>query len=367
MLKITLRIISLFSVSFFLISWGSDGHYAINHKCTESFPASMNSFLIWADSLASHGSDADDRKSWDPDESMRHYIDIDAYPEFISSGHIPSTYDSVVSIHGLTFVEDKGILPWATMTMYDSLKMSFQQNDWHQAMLHASDLGHYVGDAHMPLHLTENYNGQMTGQYGVHSRYESYMVYYFLNYITNYSGETVNQISNVNSYMFNYIYFNQPYVDSVLAADDYAQNLVGNDNTYPYYQALWGETQNFTVMLFHNASHSLAELIYTAWVEAGSPEMTAGISEPDENISCMITYPNPAFSILNCSFYLASADAAEIFLSDNSGQKVFSFINSFSKGNNNKTIDISRLPVGIYYCTLKSKDISKSFRICITH
>jgi hypothetical protein len=367
MIKKILKAFSILCASLFLISWGSDGHSIINRKCTESFPASMNCFMIWADSLANHGADADDRKNWDDNESMRHYIDIDNYPEFISTGHIPSTYDSVVSIHGLTYVEDHGILPWATMTMYDSLRMAFQQQDWHKAMLHASDLGHYVGDAHNPLHLTENYNGQMTGQSGVHSRYESDMVYYFFNSLSNYTGETVYQIPDVNSYIFDYIYYNQPYVDSILSADIYAENLVGNNDTYPYYQALWNRTQNFTLMLFHNGSHCLAELIYTAWIEAGSPVMTSGISELDENAFGMSITPNPAYSYLNCSFNLASGANAEIILSDLSGKKISSVENKFSKGLNQESLDISTISPGIYFCTLKSGKEIKTLRVCITH
>jgi hypothetical protein len=367
MLKFSFQLIFLTVISFFLISWGSDGHYTINHKCTESFPVSMSAFLVWADSLANHGSDADDRKSWDADESMRHYINIDAYSEFVSTGHIPSTYDSVVNIHGLSFVEDKGILPWATMTMYDSLKLAFQQKDWQKAILHASDLGHYVGDAHQPLHLTENYNGDMTGQNGIHSRYETEMVYYFLNNISNYAGDTVHLVSNVNKYVFDYIYFNQHYVDSLLAADDYAQNLVGNDNTYAYYQALYSKAGIFTNLLWHNASHSLAELIYTAWVEAGSPPLTAGVAGFDAEDSDIKIYPNPVSSSLCCSFFLASGDHVEMTLENNTGQKVYSCNNTFPKGNNTKTIDISGFPAGIYFCSLKSKDMSSTSKIIISH
>jgi len=275
-----------------LVSWGSKGHYVINNKCPQSFPVSMNAFRVWADSLDLHGSDADTRKSDDPTESPKHFIDIDNYTEFTSKGRIASTYDSVVVIHGSSFVVKNGILPWATLNTYDSLKQAFKQRKWHKAMLIASDLGHYVGDGHMPLHLSANYDGQKTGQSGIHSRYESDMVYAYLSSLSNYSGSSVQFVSNVNKYVFTYIYTNQHYVDSVLLADTYAVNL---DATYstPYYSALWSKT-HFTITLFKNASHALAELIYSAWVEAGSPAFgsTTALSNVNErNIS---VYPNPA-------------------------------------------------------------------------
>ena len=37
----------------------------------------------------------------------------------------------------------------------------------------SSDLGHYIADAHVPLHTTENYNGQLTNQKGIHGFWES--------------------------------------------------------------------------------------------------------------------------------------------------------------------------------------------------
>jgi hypothetical protein len=329
----------------------------------------MNAFLSWADSLANHGGDADDRKSWDSNESIRHYIDIDNYAEFNSTGHIASTFDSVVNIHGLNFVENQGTIPWATVIMYDSLKMSFQQHDWHSAMLHAADLGHYVGDAHQPLHLTKNYDGQYTAQDGVHSRYESNLVYNFLSQWTSYSGDIVHFVTDVNHYVFNYIYNNYQYKDSVLAADTYAQNIAGNNNTYAYYQAFWSHARHFSVLLFHNASHALAELIYTAWVEAGSPAMVAGINEQNEAYDKDIqlnVYPNPASSKIYCNFILNCPSKIKFSLIDQADKVYFLKNRNFPVGKSQIDFDISEYQKGLYYLRIQSKKSSKSLRFVIT-
>jgi len=93
----------------------------------------MEQFIAWAVTLADHASDADDRKDIDPNEGPRHYIDIDNYPEFIATGKIPQTYDSVVALYGETFVNDQGVLPWATLTAYDSLVNCFLRRDWQKS------------------------------------------------------------------------------------------------------------------------------------------------------------------------------------------------------------------------------------------
>jgi len=101
MIKTTLRILSLFILIIFLSSWGGVGHSIISSKCSVSFPASMVGFQIWSDSLTSNASNADNRKGQDKNESPKHFIDIDAYSEFLSTGRIVSTYDSIVALHCL--------------------------------------------------------------------------------------------------------------------------------------------------------------------------------------------------------------------------------------------------------------------------
>jgi len=236
--KQILHITGIIILSFVLISWGGTGHYKINYASSLSFNQEMSQFNTWTNTLASHASDADDRKSWDSSEGAKHYIDIDNYSEFISNGTIPQTLSGAIAAHSSYFVYDNGILPWATITAFDSLKSCFQRKDWNKAVLFASDLGHYVADGHMPLHITRNYNGYDTDNDGIHSRYESTMINSYVSQIT-YTGENISFIEDVNQYIFDYIYFNYQYVDSVIAADDYAKNISSDYYSSQYQTALW--------------------------------------------------------------------------------------------------------------------------------
>jgi len=339
--------ILLFVLCIFLVSWGSKGHYAINNKCPESFPASMAAFRVWADSLDIHGSDADNRKSTDPTESQKHFLDMENFAEYNSKGRIATTYDSILAIHGASFLKTNGTLPWATRSMYDSLKVAFKQSKWHKAMLCASDLGHYIGDGHMPLHLTVNYDGRQTNQSGIHSRYESDMVADYLSDLTDYTGDSVHFVSDINNYIFNYIYSSHLYADSVLVADAYATKLAGSTSSSLYYQYLWSKT-HFTVKLFHDSSHSLAELIYTAWIEAGSPafgKQSVPNSLPDttakENI---LIYPNPTTGIIK----VTGTDVSKIEIRNIAGILMGEFYN--------QQIDLSNLPKGMYILSIYQKN-----------
>jgi hypothetical protein len=231
----------------------------------------MNFPAYWSDTLRLHASDPDSRKNKDRTESPRHFIDIDAYPEFVANGFINPNYDSVVFIHGSSFVITQGTVPWAIITWEDSLRRTFQQRNWHMAMQLGADLGHYVGDAHQPLHITENYDGDMSNQSGVHSRYETSLVGQYQTSIV-YSNDTASYVPNVSNYTFNFLYNDYQFVDSVLYGDSVAHSVAGSTSGAAYLTKYWELAGNYTINLMKNSSKATADLIYTAWVDAGSPD-----------------------------------------------------------------------------------------------
>jgi len=362
-----ITLLSIISLSIVLMSWGYSGHYKINNSASLSFTPEMEQFTSWAIILAGHASDADDRKYTDPDEGPRHYIDIDNYPEFLTEGRIPQTYDSVVAIYGESFVIDQGILPWATLKTYDSLVNCFLRYDWAKAVLFASDLGHYVADGHMPLHITRNYNGQYSGNYDIHSRYESAMISKFLNQI-NYSGDDISFITDVNGYIFQYLYANYIYVDSVMAADDYAQGIAGNTYSDEYKEALWDKTNGFTIPLFSRASNALAELIYSAWVEAGKPDMNsgAGIFETNgksDGIPMQIV-PNPFNEYTRIQFTLPESSKVNMQIINVYGIVTETVVEeNLSKGDHEITWHTAGLPQGIYILSIEAGELRESKKV----
>ncbi|MGE0088834.1 MAG: T9SS type A sorting domain-containing protein [Bacteroidales bacterium] len=347
--------ISIIILAFIFISWGGTGHYKINYAASLSFNQEMSQFNTWINTLANHASDADYRKDDDPNEAPKHYIDIDNYSEFNSNGTIPQTLSGAIAAHSSYFVYDNGILPWATITAFDSLKNCFQRKDWSKAVLFASDLGHYVADGHMPLHITRNYNGYDTDNDGIHSRYESTMINSYISQI-NYSGENIAFVEDVNQYVFNYIYSNYIYVDSVIAADDYAKSISSDYYSDQYKTALWNYSKHFTIKLFKDASHALAELIYTAWVTAGSPSMTAtGIETPIAESALILeqNYPNPFSESTTIQFTLKESSLVILQIKDLQGQTISTLVNENNASGTYKfDITSENLSNGIYYITI---------------
>jgi hypothetical protein len=352
-----LRSFLFISLALILGGWGNTGHKIINMKIVSSFPVEMSQFLYWKQTLENYASAADNRKSSDPTEAPKHFIDIDNYPEFIDSGWIDQNYDSLVFKYGSNFVLKQGVLPWAAITAFDSLRENLIRKDWDKAGIIAADLGHYMGDAHMPLHLTNNYNGLFTGQTGIHSRFESTMINRYSAGII-YNSDTAKFIEDVSDYIFQTIYANYPYLDSLLAADLKAKADADGQYDDLYYQKMWEYSKDFTTELFRNATTAIANLIYTAWVNAGKPlETPAVISEEMKPVSFSLeqNYPNPFNPSTSISFSLAYPGEVSISIYNFTGELVAIPVKDFySPGTYTFTFNAEDLTSGIYFCTAQS-------------
>lgn len=345
-------------VSLLFLGWGSVGHRIINKRTNLSFPSVMNLFQWFPDSMAVHGSDADIRKNNDPSEDYRHYIDIEYYPEFLATGRIPQNWDSLVALHGLNFVIGNGYVPFAIIATTDSVKRYFQLHDWRNAMLKAADLGHYVADAYNPLHCTRYYNGWSSFSNGIHSRYETSLINRDTAFIQ-YTGSSVNYINNINNFAFDIVYSSNSYRDSVYRADSIAHTIAGNTSSSQYYQEFWNRAGNFTIQFFKNASYKIMCLVYTAWVDAGSPVFVANNGNIVEDFKLYQNYPNPFNNSSVIKYRIFKTSDVKIILYDLRGNEIFTIVNGFKKAGEYETaINGSSLASGVYFYKLYLDNIS---------
>jgi hypothetical protein len=253
-------------------AWGGDVHRLINRSAVECLPPDFLAFNQWAASLEQLATAPDDRKDTNPSEGQRHYIDIDDYAEFFT-GTLPHDYQAMVARYGSSRVIGNGTLPWAIDETYRNLVIAFQAKNWTQAVALAGDIGHYVGDLHNPLHDTSNYDGDETGQSGIHSRYESKMTSTYMSFLTPRPEEAV-VVHNVLDASFGWIDEVYPGVELILDADKAAKaEAGGSTRSAAYYQLLWSEVGQYTSFWIETATIRVASLWYSAWIEAGSPPL----------------------------------------------------------------------------------------------
>ena len=91
---------------------------------------------------------------------------------------LPREYDEALKKHGIDKLKQNGLVPWRTHEIAGRLIRGFEalRNNGPYAQsdirFFSAIIGHYVADAHVPLHAVLNYNGQLTGQTGIHNRWE---------------------------------------------------------------------------------------------------------------------------------------------------------------------------------------------------
>jgi hypothetical protein len=252
------------------LGWGGLGHRTIAGQYGASLPPGLSALRGQDAWVVTHVMDPDTRKSTVPAERYRHYIDIDAYPEYFA-GTLPHDRAELEARYGAAQVEQWGIVPWAIGEVVDSMTVAMAAGDWDRVRFWIADLCHYVGDLHQPLHCTLNYDGQLTGNHGIHYRYETRMLDLHAQGIVLDAG-TATWLPDPVEAAFAIAGTSQQNKDAVLAADTEARAAAGGSITSgTYYAGLWSRTSGLTRARLSGAAQATASFVHTAWVNAGFP------------------------------------------------------------------------------------------------
>lgn len=256
-----------------LFAWGKTGHLNITAHAFKLLKQKIDVSSVYADSVTKMSINPDIRVKTIKEQGPWHYIDIDFYPEFNKLNMILN-YDSLVTKYGEDEVKKQGTLPWVIQNNYNKLVEAFKNKDYNDILYYSSELAHFVADAHMPLHTTTNYDGQLTNQKGIHGRYESKMVEKYLPQIK--QGFYIQQIDTIKDPLitaFEIIDNSFQFINIILDSDKKAKELAYSDNTDLYYSYLWKQTDYITLIQMNNAAKNIADYIYSAWYKAGMPKI----------------------------------------------------------------------------------------------
>lgn len=157
-------------------AWGFYAHKRINRMACFTLPPEMFPFFKRHIEFISDEAVGPDRRRYAvKGEAPRHYIDIDHYGKGGQDPFeiMPRKWEDAVRKFSEDTLQAYGIVPWHIEVMYGRLVNAFQRGNVDLILKNLADLGHYIGDAHVPLHTTENYNGQLTNQHGIHAFWES--------------------------------------------------------------------------------------------------------------------------------------------------------------------------------------------------
>lgn len=264
--------------------WGTKGHEWIHHRAIDNLSDPLRPlFEKHRAFLAQHSVDPDKRRETDPQEAPKHFIDIDRYGVYPFKD-FSLDYDETVRRFGADKVKNNGLVLWTIADYYQRLVGQMKSGDagWLQT---AVDLGHYVADIHQPFHAVENYNGELTGQHGIHFRFESEMVYRNLEKVRFQPMQAFRQEQTPLALSYDVALESFVWVDNILLIErqivaDLKLDRLGlprdakNFPIYPdaYYERLWQQTSHIIEKRMNQAASRLANLWYGAWVDAGKPE-----------------------------------------------------------------------------------------------
>ncbi len=237
----------------------------------------------------------DQRRYIMPEEAARHYIDLDVYGDS-ALYKMPRYWFDAVEMYTEDTLQAYGIVPWHVNRVKGWLTNAFTNQDPVQILRLSADLGHYIGDAHVPLHTTENYNGQLTGQYGIHGFWESRLpelfsedYYLFVGkaeYVENTQLRIWDAVVQSHLALDSVLRFEKELTDEIGESKKFVIEQRGNSNVRTYSQEFSKEYHDQLNGMVERRMKAAVKLIadfwYTAWVDGGQPDLNALYLEGQE-------------------------------------------------------------------------------------
>lgn len=275
-------------------AWGFWAHKRINRLAVFTLPPEMIAFYKQhIEFITEHAVDADKRRYATKDEAPRHYIDIDHYGEYPFE-ELPRFWNDAVYKFSEDTLTAYGIVPWYIELMLKKLTYAFKDKKINLILRYSADIGHYIGDGHVPLHTSSNYNGQKTNQRGIHGFWESRIPELFGENYDYWVGKA-RYIDRPNETIWNFILESAAAVDSVLSFENELTLKLPADEKLCYETRAQtiiqtyceGFSQQYSDMLdgmierrMKDAIINVGSFWFTAWVNAGQPDLNSLNSEP---------------------------------------------------------------------------------------
>ena len=237
--------------------------------------------------LTEHAVDPDKRRYMIAQEGPRHFIDIDNYAQ-IAFDSIPRTWKLALNKYSEDSLLSNGIVPWWIQTMLYRLTRAFEDKDKVKILKLSAEIGHYLADAHVPLHASSNHNGQKTGQQGIHGFWESRIPELLADKEFDFLIGKAEYISNPVKFIWSRIHESAKAADSVLQIEKELTRAFPSSAKFSFEERngviVRQYSSGFTIA-YHNKLNGMVErrmrqsifaiasFWYTAWVNAGQPDL----------------------------------------------------------------------------------------------
>lgn len=237
--------------------------------------------------ISEHAVDPDKRRYAVADEGARHFIDIDNYGAY-PYGALPRKWNDAVTKYSKDSLMANGIVPWHVQVMLQRLTAAFKDKDFSRIMKNSADIGHYIADAHVPLHASHNHNGQFTNQKGIHAFWESRVPELLAEKEFDFFIGKAAYITDPGNFIWARVLESAKAADSVLTFEKELTHQFAADQKYSFEQrngvVIKQYSSAFTIAYnkkldgmierrMRQSIFAVASFWYTAWVNAGQPDL----------------------------------------------------------------------------------------------
>jgi hypothetical protein len=269
-------------------SWGFYAHRQINNYAVFLLPPEM--MVLYKPNtvfVTEHAVDPDKRRYVVADEGPRHYIDIDHYGKYPYES-LPHKWEDAVQKYSADSLKRYGIVPWWIQTMLLRLTNAFKAKDQIKILKYSAEIGHYIADAHVPLHACSNHNGQFSNQHGIHGFWESRIPELLAEKEWDFFIGKAAYLSNPLEFTWKRVLESAAAADSVLRFEKKLSASFQADKKYSfeerngvvirqyssdYTMAYNKMLNNMVERRMRQSIYAVASFWYTAWVNAGQPDL----------------------------------------------------------------------------------------------
>lgn len=259
-------------------AWGFEAHKFIAERAIALLPPPLKP--LFERHRAAFVERAIDPDTWRiagfDEEDKHHFLDLDweGYGTYPFAG-LPRDYTAAVAKFGRERIEQNGTVPWRVEEMHGSLRRAFEALPrrgafgQHDIVFYAAWLTHYVSDAHVPFHAVINYDGQLTGQRGIHARFEAFMFERYRDTLT-IAPAPIPPVRSPRDFTFDRIVEGTQLVPPILDSDRAA---IGTREVYDdaYYSAFFAANRAVMERRVSESIAAVAAMIAGAWEAAGRP------------------------------------------------------------------------------------------------
>ncbi len=280
---------------FLFCSWGFLVHRTTTQLAVYQLPKRLQPlFFQNKELLVQKSVRPDQRRNYDSSEAPKHFIDLEMFGDS-AAWKMPHDWDEAVAKYSKDSLIKYGYVPYWIVVMQEKLTAAFRAGKEDSVLYYASDLAHYIGDANVPLHTSVNYDGQLTNQKGLHSLWESTVPELELTSYNLYARHRARYIHNKEEAIWDAVRTAHGLLPQVFLLEREASVGFTDATKFRIQTRNGRETRTYTSAFARaygkklqptvngqllRTSRMIADFWYTAWVDAGKPDIANFLKTP---------------------------------------------------------------------------------------